>query len=97
MECRSILSVSTKELFKVYFKTTTDTQVQWLQYQIIHKLLPTKYYRHKINVIADNICSFCNEEIETMQHVSLYCPDILSLWSNLCLHIFRKTTKRIGF
>jgi hypothetical protein len=45
--------ISTKELFKVFFKSTKDTQVQWLQYRIIYKLLPTKYYLHKINVITD--------------------------------------------
>jgi hypothetical protein len=62
-------NISTKELYNVCLKTTIDTHVQWLQYRIIYKLLPTKYYLHKINVISDNICSFCKEEVETIQHV----------------------------
>ena len=90
-------NISTKELFKVCFKTTMDTQVQWLQYRIIHKFIPTKCYLKKINVISDNLCSFCKGDVETIQHMFLYCPNILTLWSDLSLHIFRNTTKRIGF
>jgi hypothetical protein len=54
------INISTKESFKVCFK------LNYLQ-------IPTKYYLHKINVISDNICSFC-EDLETIQHVFLYCP-----------------------
>ncbi|XP_055995578.1 uncharacterized protein LOC130046786 [Ostrea edulis] len=90
-------NVSVKELFKACFKTSTDTQVQWLQYRILYKLLPTKYYLKKISIISDDCCSFCKENVETMQHMFMSCSYTLALWNNLSMHIFRKTSKRIGF
>lgn len=40
-----------KEFFKVYFKKTTDTSIQCLQYRILHRILPKNYHLKKINVI----------------------------------------------
>ena len=41
-------TLSTYHSFKICFKTTTDTTVQWLQYGILHRILPVNYYLKKI-------------------------------------------------
>ena len=38
------------DAFKVCFKTTTDSSVQWLQFRILHRILPVSYYRKKIHI-----------------------------------------------
>lgn len=91
------INVSVKEFFKVCFKTSADTSVQWLQYRILFRMLPTKYYLKKINVSTDDCCSFCKEDVETIQHVFIKCLEILPLWNKLSMHIYCKTTNRIGF
>ena len=34
--------------FKVCFKTTSDSVIQWLQYRILHRILPVNYYLNKL-------------------------------------------------
>ena len=88
---------SVKDFFKICFKTTTDTSIQWLQYRILHRILPTNYYLKKINVISYDVCTFCKENVETIQHVFMTCSEILPIWNNLSMYIYRKTSNRVGF
>lgn len=60
------VNVSVKEFFKVCFKTSAGTSVQWLQYRILFRMLPTKCYLKKINVSTDDCCSFCKEDVESI-------------------------------
>lgn len=65
--------------------------------EILHRILPLNYYFKKIKIITNDCCTFCKEEIETIQHVFFSCTNVLPLWNNLSMSIYRKTTKRIGF
>lgn len=70
------INCSFKEFFKVYFKKTTDTSIQCLQYRI----LPKNYYLKKINVIILYVVlAFCKENMELIQHVYMICPEKLSM------------------
>ena len=92
-----IHELKSKDVFKVCFKTTTDSTAQWLQYRIIHRILPVNHYLKKINLISSDSCAFCKQAVETIQHVFIDCEKVLSLWSNFSLHIYIKTKERIGF
>lgn len=35
------------DIFKICFKTTKDSSVQWLQFRILHKILPVGYFLKK--------------------------------------------------
>jgi hypothetical protein len=89
--------VCIKDAFKVCFKTSSDSSIQWLQYRLLHRILPVGYYLKKIHIKTSDICSFCKEETETIQHVFVNCNDVLNLWRNLSMHIYKTTSKRIGF
>ncbi len=86
---------SVKDFFKVCFKTTTDTSIQWLQYRI----LPTNYYLKKINVISYDVCAFCKENVDTIQHVFMTCSETLPIWntSNLSIYFYRKMMQNRQF
>ena len=86
-----------QEVFKICFKVTDDTSVQWLQFRILHRFLPVSYYLKKINIKADDCCAFCKKESETIEHVFLFCKDVLLLWNTLSQHIFRTTSIRVCF
>lgn len=57
----------------------------------------TLYYLKKINVISYDVCAFCKENVETIQHVFMTCSEILPIWNNLSMYIYRKTSNRVGF
>lgn len=48
-------------------------------------------------VISHDVCDFCKENMEAIQHVFMICSEILPLWNNLSIHIHRKTSNRVGF
>lgn len=89
--------VELKNVFKVSFKTSTNSAVQWLQYIILHKILPVKHYLKKIQLIENETCTFCESECETILHVFFMCTKVLHIWNDLSLHIYSTTSKRVGF
>ena len=42
------VDISKEDVFKVCFKTTTDSSVQWLQFRILHRIFPVGYYLKKL-------------------------------------------------
>lgn len=61
------------DIFKICFKTTKDSSVQWLQFRILHKNLPVGYYLKKINIKTTDRCEFCKNNVETIIHVFISC------------------------
>ena len=51
----------------------------------------------KINVKTNDCCRFCTNNVETMIHVFTSCVITRTLWNDLSLHIFLKTSERVGF
>jgi hypothetical protein len=89
--------INTKQIFEICFKLTADSAAQWLQYRILHRIIPVKSYLKKIKILDNDICSFCGDGSETIEHVFVSCDKILTLWNQLSMHIYRKTKSRIGF
>ena len=45
----------------------------YVQYMILHRILPVKYYLKRINITSSESCTFCNENSETIQHGFFKC------------------------
>lgn len=84
-------------VFKVCFRTSTKSDVQWLQYKILHKIFPVNYYLQKIKVTENKTCAFCESESETILHVLFMCTKVVNIWNDLSLHIYSTTSKRVAF
>lgn len=91
------VEICVSDAFNVCFKTTNDSSIQWLQYRLLHRILPVNYYLKKINVVSSDCCSFCERDVETIQHVFVSCEKISTIWSNLSMHTYQYTSIRIGF
>ena len=90
-------SIVMRDVFKICFKTTTDSSVQWLQYRILHRILPTNSFLHKIKIATCDLCTFCNLETESIAHVFFHCSRILPLWESLSMYTYNATSERIVF
>lgn len=62
-----------REIFSLPFKLTRNTKLQWLQFRINHYILVTNKYLKKINVVDDPNCTFCKDEVETIEHLLWNC------------------------
>ena len=54
-------------------KITRDSNLQWLQFETLHRLLPMNYYLHKLKLIESPNCSFCRKHPETIDHLFVEC------------------------
>lgn len=82
-----------QDVLKICFRTTNDSTVNWLQYRILHRILPVKSYLKKIRITTSDCCTFCNDLPETIQHVFATCKKIQPLWNARSILIYEKCYK----
>ena len=78
-------------LFALIFTITKDTNLQWFQYRIIHRILGTNELLYKINYKDSPNCCFCKTEAETLEHLLWKCKFV----SKLILDVATKCNIRI--
>ena len=71
------------QIFQLPFKTKLETNLQWLQFQILHRIVPTNLYLFKLEFIDTPSCTYCNNDIETIYHLFLECFKVKELWLNI--------------
>lgn len=72
----SELELTQKEWRKIYslpFKCTKDSKLLWLQYQLLHRILPINYYLHRVGIVNSSLCYFCQQTPETIEHIFVDC------------------------
>jgi hypothetical protein len=62
-----------KQIF-ANLKTIKETKLQNFQFKINNKILVTKSFLFKINKATDELCSYCKQSRETIEHLFLDCP-----------------------
>ena len=93
MESRStnIIDITTwKTTYHICFRTVQDNYLIWLQYRILHRILGTNYYTHKLKITNSPQCNICKESEETIVHLFCECPKIITLWENITTWIRNK-------
>ena len=71
------------KIFELPFKITKESKLQWLQFQILHRIVPTNLYLFKLKIKESPACSFCKTDIESNKHVCVECNLVKDLWSDI--------------
>ena len=71
-----------KNIFKKCHKTSKDTQLQWFQFRLIHRILPTERYLYICKIKDSPNCKRCGEE-ETISHLLWNCEPVQRFWKEL--------------
>ena len=58
------------------FKVTNDIQIRWFQYRIMRRILATNTFLCMIGITDSELCTFCNEYPETLNHLFWECEYI---------------------
>ena len=69
-------------LFNFRFGKLFNNNVKQYSFKLLHRLLPFKENLVKWKIASDMTCKLCNE-VETISHVLLYCPDIKLYWKKI--------------
>lgn len=67
-------------IFELPFKVTQETKLRWLQFQTLHRIVPTNEYLFKLNILNSSSCTFCKNNIETIEHLFYDCIHVKELW-----------------
>ena len=71
------------KIFELPFKITQESKFHWLQFQILHRIIPTNYYLFKLKLIDSPACTFCLTDLETIDHLFVECFKVKDLWCRI--------------
>ena len=69
--------------FKHLKKSTDDRKLLWLQFRIIHHILTTNRSVSKFKPNQCELCTFCNSNSETIEHVMWQCRYVQTFFNDL--------------
>lgn len=72
-----------ESIYDLVFKVTKDPKIHWFQFRINHRILGTNYSLKKMNLVAEDTCTFCNNAPETIVHLLWSCDLSNQFWTNL--------------
>ncbi len=83
-------------IFNIPYSCTVDIKLRWFQFRLIHRILGTNSFLFKINKTGSNLCTFCNNEEETLIHLFCSCTHTISFWSSVFSWIKEETNRSIN-
>ena len=63
--------------------STIDSKMRSFQFKILQRILTTNKFLKICKIKEDNSCSFCQAEIETLEHLFWECSLVKSFWDKL--------------
>lgn len=67
-------------IYALPFRVIRKPKVQYLQFRLLHRIIGVNSYLFRLKVKDSPLCSFCNEEEETIEHLFWNCPISNSFW-----------------
>jgi len=75
------------DLWKHIWHSQTLSKIKLFLWQACHNALPTRDNLYRRKIVPDPVCSICNMEAETTEHILLLCPWTAPIWNAAPLHI----------
>ena len=82
-------SLDWNEIWKKANNKSIDYDDKDLWFRLRHRILPTKDFLFKCHMDNDNKCGLCKQEVETFEHLFIYCNRTWPSW-NFVENIMRK-------
>ena len=72
-----------KEIYRIPFRETVDSRSRDFQFKVLHRYLATNKFLHKIGVVPSSLCTFCEREGESIEHLLIECDYSNKFWQDL--------------
>ena len=59
-----------------------DVKLKWFQIRIMHRIIGTNIITKEMGTSANDLCTFCQEHRETIEHLFWECDYVRSFWHN---------------
>ena len=84
-----------KKAFSLPYSVAFEPYAKAFQFKVLNSIFYTNSKGYKIGYIADDLCSFCKRESETMQHFVYDCSYSISFWKDFELYYLSLTKQQI--
>jgi len=69
-----------KKIFTLPVKISLDTKSREFQFKILHRILYTNYLGFKMKITSSNLCTFCENTEESLEHLFVSCKHTRFYW-----------------
>ena len=69
--------------YKNNYQSVIETSLRSFQYQILTRTIPTNKFLARCNLANSDICWYCQENTETIEHLFWLCPVVKTFWFQL--------------
>lgn len=80
-----------RDSFKLMYQTMHSTKTLIVQFKILHNIIATKEKLFQWGMSDTDVCSSCNEDIETLPHLLVECEVVKIFWNDLKYWLQEKT------
>ena len=70
-----------KHIWSIPSLVTKETRLRVLQWTILHNIYPTNRLLCKMKVRDKQMCSYCNDVVDYIEHFFFDCPTITKFWN----------------
>ena len=84
-----------KKAFSLPHSVAFEPYVKAFQFKVLNSILNTNSKLRKIGYFADDLCTFCKRESETMQHLFHDCSYSIPFWKDFELYYLSLTQQQI--
>ena len=71
------------QIFSIPFKVTLDVRTRCFQFNLLHRIVYTNNLLYKMNFTDSNLCSFCEEAEESLEHLFFECKASQDFWKSV--------------
>ena len=72
-------------IHSIPFKVTVDVKTRCFQFNLLHRIIYTNKLLCKMNLVDSGLCTFCEEEIESLEHLFFHCKISQDFWNSVFL------------
>ena len=72
-----------KKYHQIPNKVTKDVRLQSFQYKMLHRIIATNDLQNKMKIKDSNLCTFCEQQPETLEHLFAECRYSNELWEEI--------------
>ena len=75
-----------KQIFKLSHSIVVESYVKAFQYKVINSILYTNTKLYKIGLRTNDLCTFCDNQPESLTHLFYHCSRSKQFWSEFELY-----------
>ncbi len=80
-----------EKINKNTYTSTIETKLKTFYFKFLHRILANNEFLSRVDIIESDLCTFCQENVETLYHYLCSCPLSIIFWTEVLTWIKTNT------